>query len=72
MATVGHIEEFQEEKEECTQYVDIDHRATQIFPCPKQLQDHYTNNDKKRPVFLTVIGVKAGKHIGSYKALLLQ
>ena len=61
MATVGRIEEFREEKEEWTQYAE---RLEHFFAA-----NGITNNDKKRSVFLTVIGTKAYRQLQS---LLLQ
>ena len=57
MATVGRIEEFREEKEEWTQYAE---RLEHFFAA-----NGITNNDKKRSVFLTVIGAKAYRQLRS-------
>lgn len=48
MATIGRIEEFREDKEEWSQYAE---RLEHFFAA-----NGITSNDKKRSVFLTVIG----------------
>ena len=55
MATIGRIEEFREDKEEWSQYAE---RLGHFFAA-----NGITSNDKKRSVFLTVIGVKAYKQL---------
>ena len=55
MATIGHIEEFREDKEEWSQYAE---QLEHFFAA-----NGITNNDKKRSVFLTVIGAKAYKQL---------
>ena len=57
MATIGRIEEFREDKEEWSQYAE---RLEHFFAA-----NGITNNDKKRSVFLTVIGAKAYKQLRS-------
>ena len=57
MATIGRIEEFREEKEDWDQYAErLDH-----FFAANGIRDA----DKKRSVFLTVIGAKAYKQLRS-------
>ena len=57
MATIGRIEEFREDKEEWSQYAE---RLGHFFAA-----NGITSNDKKRSVFLTVIGAKAYKQLRS-------
>ena len=57
MATIGRIEEFREDKEEWSQYAE---RLEHFFAA-----NGITDNDKKRSVFLTVIGAKAYKQLRS-------
>ena len=57
MATIGRIEEFREDKEEWSQYAE---RLEHFFAA-----NNITNNDKKRSVFLTVIGARAYKQLRS-------
>ena len=57
MATIGRIEEFREDKEEWSQYTE---RLEHFFAA-----NNITNNDKKRSVFLTVIGARAYKQLRS-------
>ena len=57
MAAIGRIEEFREDKEDWDQYVErLDHLFT---------ANGITVADKKRSVFLTVIGAKAYKQLHS-------
>ena len=57
MATIGRIEEFREDKEEWSQYAE---RLGHFFAA-----NGITSNDKKRSVFLTVIGARAYKQLRS-------
>ena len=57
MATIGRIEEFREDKEEWSQYAE---RLEHFFAA-----NGITSNDKKRSVFLTVIGARAYKQLRS-------
>ena len=57
MATIGRIEEFREDKEEWSQYAE---RLEHFFAA-----NGITNDNKKRSVFLTVIGAKAYKQLRS-------
>ena len=60
MATIGRIEEFREEKEDWDQHVE---RLDYFF-----VANGITGADKKRSVFLTVIGAKAYKQLCSLVA----
>ena len=57
MATIGRIEEFREDKEEWSQYTK---RLEHFFAA-----NGITDDDKKRSVFLTVIGARAYKKLRS-------
>ena len=57
MATIGRIEEFREDKEDWDQYAE---RLEHFFAA-----NGITQADKKRSVFLTVIGTKAYKQLRS-------
>ena len=57
MVTIGRIEEFHEDKEEWSQYAE---QLGHFFAT-----NGITSNDKKRSVFLTVIGAKAYKQLRS-------
>ena len=57
MATIGRIEEFREDKEEWSQYTE---RLEHFFAA-----NGITDDDKKRSVFLTVIGARAYKKLRS-------
>ena len=60
MATIGRIEEFREDKEDWDQYAE---RLDHFFAA-----NGITGADKKRSVFLTVIGAKAYKQLRSLVA----
>ena len=60
MATIGRIEEFREDKEDWDQYAE---RFDHFFAA-----NGITGADKKRSVFLTVIGAKAYKQLRSLVA----
>ena len=55
MATIGHIEEFRENKEEWSQYTE---RLKHFFAA-----NGITDDDKKRSIFLTVIGARVYKKL---------
>ena len=55
MATIGHIEEFKESKDDWNQYVEM----LEFFFEANGIKD----DAKKCPVFLTVIGAKAYKQL---------